>query len=216
MDTQTTGIYFTLITILAFLTLLLTLFIFSLLRHQKQRLKEYREQMRREVELIDRERERIAADLHDELGSGLAAIGLLLQQTSENNSSPLLEKAGVQLERQREKIKDITHNLIPRILESHGLTVALEDLFDEMRLAGNIRVSAMLLLNDASYQPAKTVHIYRIIREILTNAIRHAGATAVYIRCEQDEKKILLSIKDNGCIPNRVQVLLTLLKYPCT
>lgn len=198
MDTQTTGVYLTLVTGLAFVTLLLVLFIVSFLRHQHHKMEEYKKQVFREIELIDRERERIAADLHDELGTGLSAIGLLLRQSGDASNDPLLKKANQQLEKQVRKMKEIAHGLIPFILESHGLVVALTNLIEEIKMAGNIHVSASLFINDANYQPAKSVHVYRIIREILTNTIKHAGATAIYISAEQDEKKILLTIRDNG------------------
>ena len=198
MDTKTTGIYLTLITILAFLTLLLVMFIRSFYRHQQHRLEEYKQQVCREVALIDRERERIATDLHDELSSGLAAVGLLLQQAKGYDSDSILLKAGTQLGKQQKKIKEIAYSLVPRILESHGLVMALTDLFEEIKSAGKIHILATLAIHDAHYQPAKSIHLYRIIREILTNAIKHAGATDIYVNCIQDEKKITLTTRDNG------------------
>lgn len=198
MDTQTTGIYLTLLASLVFLTLLLTLFIISVLRNMRRRLNEYKKQIGREIELIDRERERISADLHDELGSGLASVGLLLNQVAEHYGDPKLEKAGKHIRKQQQKIKEISYDLAPPILESRGLHFALTDLVEEIRSHGNFIVISNLQLNDQFLLPAKSVHIYRIIREILTNTMKHANASQIHVHCEQDEKYVRLELSDNG------------------
>jgi signal transduction histidine kinase len=197
MDTQTTALYFTFITGVAFLTLLLILFIYWIIRHQKERLAEYRMQVTREIELIDKERGRINADLHDKLGSGLATVVLLLQQV-QYPADPALKKAGKQLQLQREKIKEISHDLVPPILEQQGLSVALADLFEDIRSAGKVKLRTKMELEDNRFLPAKSVHVYRIVREILTNTLKHAWASQISINGEQDEKYVILLIRDNG------------------
>jgi len=198
MDTQTNGIYLTLITGLVFVTLLLVFFILSLLRHQRNRMVSYRQQVCREIELIDRERERIANDLHDELGSGIAAVGLLIEQAKEKPRRSLLEKAGRQLAQQRQKIREIAHGFIPGVLASHGLSRAISDLLEELRISDKVRFRVQLDINDSRFSPAKSVHVYRIIREVLINAVQHAGATEIRFTCLQDSQKITLRIRDNG------------------
>lgn len=198
MDTQTRGIYLTLIASLLFLTLLLVLFILSMLKHLRKRLEVYKQQVTREIELIDKERSRISADLHDELGSGLSAIGLLLHQAAEYADSIPLQKAAGHLQSQQNKIKEISHDLLPRILETHGLEIALNDLYEEIRCAGNIRLTVTGKLPANQLLPGKAVHLYRIIRELLTNALKHAGASEIRISFEETKQKLNIHISDDG------------------
>lgn len=198
MDTQTRGIYLTLIASLLFLTLLLVLFILSMLRHLRQRLDAFRQQVAHEIELIDKERSRISADLHDELGSGLSAIGLLLRQAAESADSIQLQKATGHLQTQQQKIKEISHDLLPRVLETHGLEIALIDLYEEIRSAGNIHLTVTGKLPVYQLLPEKTVHLYRIIRELLTNAVKHARASQIDISFEETRYQLKLNICDNG------------------
>jgi two-component system NarL family sensor kinase len=198
MDTQTNGIYLTLIASLVFLTVLLVLFIVSMLRHLRLRLKAVRQQLTREIELIDTERNRISADLHDELGSGLSAIGLLMRQAAEISGSPQLQKAQAHLETQQQKIKEISHDLVPRVLETHGLPVALNDLYEEIRSAGTLQLKVLGGLPVLDWQPAKTVHLYRVMRELLTNALKHARATQIIINIEPNKNNLQVTVSDNG------------------
>lgn len=196
MDTQTTTIYFTLIAGLVFLTLLLILFIFALVKYQKLKMKEYKNQAIKEIELIDKDRERISADLHDELGAGLAAIDLLLQQ---HTSSPqYINRAITQLRKEQSKIREIAHNLMPRVLETHGLTIAIDELIEEIKAAGNINFEKDISIDWTIFPLSKSIHIYRIIREILTNAIKHAGCTQITIIAIKEKHQIILTITDNG------------------
>lgn len=198
MDIQTQGLYLTLITGLVFVTGLLILYIHSLRKQYRYRILLTRQQLTREVELIDRERERIANDLHDEFGSGLAAIGLWLQQAIEKKDTSVLEKACFALQDQRKKIRQIAHNFVPRILASHGLRYAISDLLDEFRLHAAPVLESELSMEDEHFSPAKSVHVFRIIREILLNTLQHANATRIRFSCTQDSCFLHLYFQDNG------------------
>jgi signal transduction histidine kinase len=92
MYSTQTGIYFTFITGLSVLTILLLIFVISVIRQQKKRLREYKAQVLREINMIESERKRIAADLHDDLGSILAAARLGTESicdASPGNALPL-------------------------------------------------------------------------------------------------------------------------------
>lgn len=198
MHSQTKELYQVLIASLLFLTLLMGLFIISIYRQMRQRLSEYKQQVKREIELIDSERTRISADLHDELGSGLATIGLLLTQVAEKYQHTFLKKAENQVKRQQQKIREIAHNLVPGILTSHGICFALEDFFEEIKSGKLLKIKKYIQLNDRDFHPAQTMHLYRIIREIVTNTLRHAQATELQVHLTQDVRIIHIRILDNG------------------
>ncbi len=138
MDTQAKYIYQILIESLGFITVLLILLLTVLARHMQKKRRQYIEQVTREIEWIDRERSRISADLHDELGSGLSAVGLFLRQAMEKPSSQAINKALLYLQTQQQKLRDISHDLLPRTIETHGLIKALDELYEEVREEGKL------------------------------------------------------------------------------
>lgn len=198
MDIQAQGLYLTLITGLAFVTGLLVLYIHSLRKQYRQRIWLTGQQLFREVELIDSERERIANDLHDEFGSGLAAIGLLLQQAKERKDKGVLDKACLALEDQRKKIRQVAYNFVPRILSTHGLRFALNDLIDELSIPAEPVLEMDLNMDDTLFKTVKSVHVYRIIREIVFNTLQHAQATRIRLSSSQDNSYLNLFIQANG------------------
>lgn len=180
-----------------FLTVLLAMFIFALLRQYRFRLKEYEWQLAREVELIDAERKRIHIDLHDEIGAGLASIGILMQQEPTKDSI-IHEKISKQVQDMRIKIKEIAYNFIPPTLESLGLKATIIELLEEINAGHQIKTKSELHFEDSKFLAQKSVHIYRIIKEILTNALKHSSCSSIYCTLKCQEKYLTLLIGDNG------------------
>lgn len=197
MDTQTTTIYSTLLASLAFLSILLAMFIFALFRQYRFRLKEYEWQLAREVELIDTERKRMHIDLHDEIGAGLASISILVQQLPIQDHT-IYTKVLKQIQNMRTKIREIAYNFIPPSLSSLGLKTTLIELFEEINSGHKIKVKSTLEFDDRNFLSKKTVHIYRIIKEILTNTLKHASCTSIFCTLKIQDKTLILFINDNG------------------
>lgn len=147
-------------------------------------------------------KERFAADLHDELGADLHALGLLTDLAKESVDSrdellELLDRTRVFTERSGMAARYCTN-----MLEAKGLC---EDLVDEMER------TSRRLLTDLQYElifegkeilknlkPRRRIDLFFFYRESLTNILRHSGATKVRIRITADEKVIRLAITDNG------------------
>lgn len=198
MHTQTKELYQILIASLVFLTIYMALFIRSIKRQMRQKLDEYRTQLTREIELIEIERARISADLHDELGSGLSAIGVLLSQLADGFKEHTLQKVSNYVLLQQQKIKEITYNLVPAVLQTHGLSMALEELFAEIAQYGKLRIHKNMRWNDSKYHSTKSIHLYRVIKELTTNTLKHAMASQITIDCFENDCIIRISYADNG------------------
>ena len=110
MDTQITN-YTLAVASLLFLTVLIAMIMIALFRQFRFKMKEYRTQLAREIELIDTERGRMYNDLHDELGNGLASIGILLQQHPTPHHS-IQRKIYRQVQKLRSKIREIAYDFI--------------------------------------------------------------------------------------------------------
>jgi len=153
------------------------------------------------------ERERIARDLHDELGSRLAALSMALGQLRaalDQDDRPLAQAqadyAGQLLDQASQGMHDIIDALHPPIAE-FGLAEALQW---QCRQAGRETGLACSLhctpdIADMAVDDAfMVVNLLRIVREASSNASRHAGARQVQVRASRAGPMLLLEIEDDG------------------
>lgn len=145
----------------------------------------------------ERERQRIARDLHDGLGGALSGIKIKLSSQQKAVALPVLDEGIAQLEDAIGELRRISRNMMPETLIRSGLEVALRDLcMSQSSTATAIEFQSNGIQKDLPIQVQ--VNIYRIIQELLTNAIRHGHATKVLIQCLQNEKQFLITVEDNG------------------
>ena len=144
----------------------------------------------------ERERTRVARDLHDGLGGALSGIKLKLSGQHKNNT-PVTDEILLQLEGSIGELRRIARNMMPESLMRLGLETALQDLCAAMAdksreiefQANGIRKELPLITQ---------INIYRIIQELLSNAIRHSDATKIIVQCIQDHENFLITVEDNG------------------
>lgn len=145
----------------------------------------------------ERERRRVARDLHDGLGGMLAGMKIRLSGMAAGGEDGSLYQVIGQLDHSVNELRRIARNMMPENLLKFGLDTALRDLADSMSTPATcIRYQAL----DISAQlPVQTqVTIYRIVQEALANAIRHAEATEVLLQCSQNGNIFFITIEDDG------------------
>jgi len=154
---------------------------------------------RAQLEGEERERKRLARDLHDGLGGMLAGVKLNLSAVSHNKaeSQQDLDKVIGQLDDSVRELRRIARNMMPEALLRSGLTRALEEL---CRSIGNkhMRVDYELLNLPENILHPEKVDIYRIVQELLANAVRHSGATDIFLQCSARGNRFYITIEDNG------------------
>lgn len=147
------------------------------------------------------ERARVAAELHDEIGQALTALTLLLEDRPGLNPDVFTRRvqqgrtvAGELLS----KVRQMTLDLRPPLLDDLGLGHALEALVDRHRHTTGMAAS-LAQQGDVPPLPSHmAVSIYRIVQEALTNVARHAEATEVAISLAVDDEGITVEISDDG------------------
>ncbi|MFI8510160.1 HAMP domain-containing sensor histidine kinase [Streptomyces sp. NPDC085460] len=130
------------------------------------------------------ERQRIARELHDEVGQTLTAVLLQLKHTADHAPRELREDLRQAQETTRaslEEIRRIARRLRPGVLEELGLHSALRSLAGELFTPG-LRVTTHLASGAGPLDPATELVVYRVAQEGLTNAARHSGAGRVELR----------------------------------
>jgi signal transduction histidine kinase len=147
----------------------------------------------------DEEAERIARVLHDESGQLLAAVYIMLDELAKGvpAAQERVQKAKRLLDRIEERLRDLSHELHPTILNNLGFPAALDYLAAQMSQRSEIRITTECATNGYLSAPLD-LNLYRVIQEALNNAIRHSKASHVRIRVFEDELLIQCSIEDDG------------------
>lgn len=153
----------------------------------------------------ERERSRIARDLHDGLGGMLASVKLKLSAVATNVDKQEINKESNmelytiinQLDHSVNELRRVARNMMPESLLYMGLEAALKDLCNAVTNTElKVDFQASNLNND--YPQPFQIAVYRIVQELLTNAIKHSGASQVWVQCSEEEKKFFISVEDNG------------------
>ena len=166
---------------------------------QRQSQRREREFARRLLESQDRERERLAAEVHDGLGQHLLVIrnqALLGRQSSED-MDPCLEAIADTAAQSLDEVRAIAAALHPATLERLGLSRALAAMVRTLS-----RSTAVTITFDASgdrrLAAAVELQLYRIVQENLSNALRHAVATQVAVSIVFDDHEVAITVRDDG------------------
>jgi len=153
----------------------------------------------------EEERTRIAREVHDELGSVLAALKMDVGwlQNRIGHEAPLKQKAiamGKLIDSAIVEVGRIITDLRPSILDHQGLWAALEWHAQEFLQATGLRGRLELDVDPQVPTPRDTLATatYRIFQEILNNVARHASATAVHMQVSADAQALTIKVRDNG------------------
>lgn len=153
------------------------------------------------IEGQERERLRVANDLHDSLGGVITAaqnhFANLLARTPQKTQNGLEQRTGELLEHAGQELRRISQNLMPRSLTLLGLEGALEDLAGQLREQGiNGQFQSIGLTQRLSEEQA--VPLFRIAQELVNNVLKHAQASEVLLQLLQRDGQLFLTVEDNG------------------
>ena len=188
------------------LLVILAFALFSRYKH-KQRVKLELEKAKNQklgfkslIEGEEKERKRIAQELHDGLGQLLSSARLNVSAMEDNvnevvetqwkNSIKLIDDAVTE-------VRTISHNMMPNALISIGFEAALQEQIHIINHAGQVQIHADLPEDKIELPEAEAIALYRIIQEILNNALKYAEAKNIWLNISSDPN-ILISVKDDG------------------
>ncbi|VAW21687.1 hypothetical protein MNBD_BACTEROID01-2455 [hydrothermal vent metagenome] len=162
-----------------------------------------REYVEKSIEVEHKERKRIAADLHDGLGSLLSSIGLytkLLEKEfiSNDKVNDKLSQVKQLSDMALESLEDAINNLNPSILNKYGLIKSLEIICGKMNEIGNIYFHVESKDFNAKISKNTEITIYRICNELINNTLKHSSANEAKILFYNKKKKVFLRYSDNG------------------
>lgn len=152
------------------------------------------------IETEEKERKRIASDLHDGLGPVLSAVNLYFQaylDAKENQKPEIENQLKIIIENAIADVSRISHNISPHILEKYGLIIALENFIDQISLLEKVKIFTNF--EKISRFDLKTeLTIYRTITELFNNTIKHAFSTEINLKIYLSQNIINIDYSDNG------------------
>lgn len=153
----------------------------------------------------EEERRAISRELHDEIGQGLTAAKIHLQAMRMfcaecQLAVPMenLEEALSAVSRTLKQVRAMSLDLRPMQLDDFGLVAALRSLLERQAAAAGWKVHVEESLGAERFERRLELVLYRVAQEALTNVMRHARATEIWVTVRQSDSALWLSVRDNG------------------
>jgi len=150
----------------------------------------------------EEERQRIAADLHDDAGPLLATARLYLNENlvhqDINTQLQSIYNAKQIIDDTIQLIRNISHSLMPPTLKNFGLESAVNDLFQKISGSGSINASCRFHDYRQRMKPEQELLVFRVIQELVNNILKHSNASFIHITQNYQDGKFYIRIHHDG------------------
>lgn len=177
----------------------------------QQRMEAQTAELQHQQELVQRnmltqeeERQRIAAHLHDDIGSKLGVLSLTFHRLARLRPATIEHEAMVGeinelVATAMGRVRAISHELLPPTLEDFGLIEALKELCEQVRKTGAVEIQMEYNLERSDLGPPMTeLHLFRIVQELVNNSLKYARASRITIELLKTDQDKRLVYRDNG------------------
>lgn len=158
--------------------------------------------LRNTISAQEKERKRIAQDLHDEVGAMLSVVklnvGRIEKKSGEQIAKDLAAETKTYLDDVITQVRRISRALLPPSLEKLGLFFALEELVNWVNKSDQLNIICWKGGEQARLDIQKELALFRITQELLNNAIKHSKANEIVIKVRFGVKLLAMSVSDNG------------------
>ena len=146
----------------------------------------------------DKERQRLARELHDSIGGNLASIKLQLSNTSESDK----QKVNIikQVDETYNQVRDFSHNLTPKKFQKNPITELIREYVHNVSNGSDSNISFHPYPESEidKLEPYLTEELFKIVQELLTNSLKHAKAKNIDIYINKNDDVIQLLFEDDG------------------
>ncbi|HEU0109770.1 MAG TPA: ATP-binding protein [Flavisolibacter sp.] len=154
------------------------------------------------IRLQEEERQRLAADLHDDAGPLLATARLYLNENLVNQDKATQLQSIFQarqiLDDTIQLIRNISHSLMPPTLKNFGLESATNDLFQKISGSGTINASSRFHDYKERLKPEIELIVFRVIQELINNILKHSNSSFIHLTQNVQEGMFVLRIHHDG------------------
>lgn len=150
----------------------------------------------------EEERQRIGADIHDDIGPMLATTKLLLNKfiylKNDAETKTHVKRVGEQLDEVIDQVRAVAKNLVPQVLIEFGLTEAVEELCTRISEAGALTAEFTFHQSLPQLQIVEQLALFRIIQEFCNNTLKHAEAQNLRISFQTNSNEFVVVLQDDG------------------
>lgn len=139
------------------------------------------------------ERARIASELHDSVGQKLLMIKNALVSKGKEDKNDI-DLVGETIK----EVREMSHNLHPFQFEKLGLITSLKNMVETFQKNSNVFYSEALETPDGLMSKENEIYVFRMLQEAMTNAEKHANATACNLSSQATKSHLIFTLKDNG------------------
>ncbi|CAM2007684.1 sensor histidine kinase [Acanthopleuribacter pedis] len=172
---------------------------FDTLQREQQRRRDFARGL---IEAQERDRARIADELHDSLGQNLLVINNELQLQAQMPHAAALQEDLMQMSHwvvdAVEEVRRIAYNLRPHQLDRLGLKRAIRSMANLLTRGGNLQLKLVLDDIEGLLDKERETHLFRIVQEGLHNMVRHAGADQIELHLTHAADRLTMVLTDNG------------------
>jgi signal transduction histidine kinase len=169
----------------------------------KVRADQQEEILRNTILAQEKERKRIAQDLHDEVGAMLSVVKLNVGRIEKKSEIPDAKKLATETKTYLDdvitQVRRISRSLLPPSLEKLGLYFAIEELANWVNKSEQLQIKCWRSGEQFRFNDKKELAVFRIVQELLNNAIKHSEASHICINSRfSPNNNLLISVTDNG------------------
>ncbi|AUP81016.1 hypothetical protein C1H87_20780 [Flavivirga eckloniae] len=150
------------------------------------------------IEGQEKERQRIANDLHDDLGGLMATVKLHFDALKDKQTPELYDKTTNLLDEAYLKIRSIAHAKNSGMIAKQGLLKAIKNMADKISVSNKISINVLDHGLEDRLENSLELTIFRIIQELIANIIKHAEATEAMIHLTNHKDTLNIMVEDNG------------------
>jgi len=198
----TVGMLFLAITLIVFIIFHQRRVILYQLKMQQMEAEQQKVLLRASIELQEEERQRIAADLHDDAGPLLATARLYLSENMVNLDKPAQLQTIYSIKEIIDDaiklIRNISHSLMPPTLKDFGLESAVNDFFYKINASGSLQVKCYFNDYKIRLKAEKELIIFRLIQELMNNILKHSHSSFIHLKESNDGDKIIITLLHDG------------------
>lgn len=149
----------------------------------------------------EKERARLAGDLHDELGpllsTGKMYVQMLQEEPDAYQQKILIGKIYENIDSALRTMREISNNLSPHLLRHYGMQTALESYFDKIQEAYSVTIHTEVGFSERLPEIYET-SLYRAIIELVNNSLRHGEASSIALKIFKKDDFVMVEYSDNG------------------
>ncbi|MEE9361484.1 MAG: ATP-binding protein [Cellulophaga sp.] len=146
----------------------------------------------------EKERQKVANELHDDLGSLMATVKLHFDNIETDKKNLALKKAKSLLEEAYQKVRGMAHSKHSGVIANQGLLPAVKKMAKTISNANKIKIEVHDFGLKERMENSLELTVFRVIQELLTNMIKHSDATIGSIHLTQHEDSLNVLVEDNG------------------